>query len=429
MSLKNAVKKENNRLELEVEVDAAAFEAAVEKAYRKNIGKMNIAGFRKGKAPRHFVEKIYGEGVFYEEAVNDLYPVALDEAIKASGYEYVEDKIDLDVEKVDKDGLLFKAVITVKPEVEIDGYKGIAAAKKVKRVTEAEITAELKKLQDRNARMVTVEDRAAQKDDEVIFDFDGYVDDKPFEDGKAENHSLVLGSGQFIPGFEDQIIGKKAEEAFDVQVTFPEDYHAKELAGKPAVFKCKLHEIKEKQLPELNDDFAKDCSEFETLDELKADIKKTLDEQHKKAADSEFEGKIIEELIKKLKADIPEAMYENRINDSVQGFEQRLQAQGLSLDMYLKYTGMDRDAFRKGFREQAEKSVKVRLALEKIAQLENLAATDEDMEKEFKELAEQYQMDVEKVKQFVPAQELAKDVAVKKAMDFVKANVKAPAKK
>ena len=429
MSLKNAVKKENNRLELEVEVDAAAFEAAVEKAYRKNIGKMNIAGFRKGKAPRHFVEKIYGEGVFYEEAVNDLYPVALDEAIKASGYEYVEDKIDLDVEKVDKDGLLFKAVITVKPEVEIDGYKGIAAAKKVKRVTEAEITAELKKLQDRNARMVTVEDRAAQKDDEVIFDFDGYVDDKPFEGGKAENHSLVLGSGQFIPGFEDQIIGKKAEEAFDVQVTFPEDYHAKELAGKPAVFKCKLHEIKEKQLPELNDDFAKDCSEFETLDELKADIKKTLDEQHKKAADSEFEGKIIEELIKKLKADIPEAMYENRINDSVQGFEQRLQAQGLSLDMYLKYTGMDRDAFRKGFREQAEKSVKVRLALEKIAQLENLAATDEDMEKEFKELAEQYQMDVEKVKQFVPAQELAKDVAVKKAMDFVKANVKAPAKK
>ncbi|MBR7091866.1 MAG: trigger factor [Clostridia bacterium] len=429
MSLKNAVKKENNRLELEVEVDAAAFDAAVEKAYRKNIGKMNIAGFRKGKAPRHFVEKIYGEGVFYEDAVNDLYPVALDEAIKASGYEYVEDKIDLDVEKVGKDGLLFKAVITVKPEVEIDDYKGIPAAKKVKRVTEAEITAELKKLQDRNARMVTVEDRAAQKDDEVIFDFDGYIDDKPFDGGKAENHSLVLGSGQFIPGFEDQIIGKKAEEAFDVNVTFPEDYHAKELAGKPAVFKCKLHEIKEKQLPELNDDFAKDCSEFETLDELKADIKKTLDEQHKKAAESDFEGKIIDELIKKLKADIPEAMYENRINDSVQGFEQRLQAQGLTLDMYLKYTGMDRDAFRKGFREQAEKSVKVRLALEKIAQQENLAATDEDMEKEYKDLAEQYQLDVEKVKQFVPAQELAKDVAVKKAMDFVKANAKAPAKK
>ena len=375
------------------------------------------------------LKKIYGEGVFYEDAVNDLYPVALDEAIKASGYEYVEDKIDLDVEKVGKDGLLFKAVITVKPEVEIDDYKGIPAAKKVKRVTEAEITAELKKLQDRNARMVTVEDRAAQKDDEVIFDFDGYIDDKPFDGGKAENHSLVLGSGQFIPGFEDQIIGKKAEEAFDVNVTFPEDYHAKELAGKPAVFKCKLHEIKEKQLPELNDDFAKDCSEFETLDELKTDIKKTLDEQHKKAAESDFEGKIIDELIKKLKADIPEAMYENRINDSVQGFEQRLQAQGLTLDMYLKYTGMDRDAFRKGFREQAEKSVKVRLALEKIAQQENLAATDEDMEKEYKDLAEQYQLDVEKVKQFVPAQELAKDVAVKKAMDFVKANAKAPAKK
>ena len=429
MSLKNAVKKENNRLELEVAVDAAAFEAAVDKAYKKGIKNLNVPGFRKGKAPRQFVEKIYGKGMFYEEAVNALYPQALDAAIVESGYEYVEDKIDLDVISVGEEGLVFKAVVTVKPEVEIDGYKGIKAAKKAKRVTETDVKAELAKLQDRNSRMVTVEGRAAQKDDEVVFDFEGFTDGVAFEGGKSENFELVLGSGQFIPGFEDQIIGKNAGDEFDVNVTFPEEYHAAELAGKPAVFKCKMHEIKAKELPELNDDFAKDCSEFETLEELKADIKKKLDEQRKQAAEEEFEGKIIDALVEKLQADIPEAMYERRIDDSVQNFEYRLQSQGLSLDMYLQYTGMDKDAFRKGFREQAEKTVKVRLALEKIAQLEQLAATDEELEKEFAQLAEQYQMDVEKVKQFVPAQDLAKDVAVRKAMDFVKANVATTAKK
>ena len=270
MSLKTANKTDTNRVELEIEVDAAAFEAAVNKAYKKNIGKMNIPGFRKGKAPRHYVEKIYGTGVFYEDAVNDLYPGALDEAIKESGYEYVEDKIDLDVVSVGEEGLVFKAVITVKPEVEVGEYKGLKASKKVEAVTDADVDAELAKLQDRNSRLVSVEGRAAADGDTVIFDFDGSVDGVPFDGGKAEGYSLVLGSGQFIPGFEEQLAGKSVDEEFDVKVTFPEDYHEEKLAGKPAVFKCKLHEIKNKELPELNDDFAKDCSEFDTLDELKA---------------------------------------------------------------------------------------------------------------------------------------------------------------
>ena len=428
MALKQANKVETNRVELEIEVGAEAFEQAVSAAYRKNIAKMNIPGVRKGKAPRAYVEKIYGEGVFYEDAVNALYPSALDEAIVESGYEYVEDKIDLDVVSVGKEGLCFKAVITVKPEVEVTEYKGLKAAKKTVSVKETEIKEALEQLQERNSRLVTVEDRAAQNGDTVVFDFDGYVDDKAFEGGKAENHSLVLGSGQFIPGFEDQIVGKKTGEEFDVEVTFPEEYHATELAGKPAVFKCKLHEIKVKELPELNDDFAKDCSEFDTLEELKADTKEKIKKQKEHAANEAFETELMEQLIANLKGEIPEAMYENRVNESVRDFDYRLQAQGLNLNTYLQYTGMDMDAFRKGFREQAEKSVKLRLALEKIAQLENIAPTAEEIDAEFAKFAEQYKMEVEQIKSMIPEGELVKDLAVGKAMDVVKGAAVKPTK-
>lgn len=428
MALVNAKKVDTNRVELEIEVGAEAFEAAVAAAYKKNIGKFNVPGFRKGKAPRAFVEKIYGTGVFYEDAVNAIYPTALQEAIDASEYEYVEDKIDFDVTSVDENGLKFKAVITVKPEIEVTEYKGLKAAKKTVSIKEADINAELAKMQDRNSRLVTVEDRAAQNGDTVVFDFDGYVDDVAFDGGKSENFSLVLGSGQFIPGFEDQIVGKKPEEEFDVNVTFPEEYHAENLAGKPAVFKCKLHEIKAKELPELNDDFAKDCSDFDTLDELKADVKANLKKQREAAADEAFETDIINLLIENVKGEIPEAMYENRVNDSVQDFGYRLQSQGLDLDTYLKYTGMDMEAFRQGFREQAEKTVKVRLALEKIAALENIEVTDEDMEAEFAKYAEQYKLEVEQVKSFIPAAELKKDLAVGKAMKLVKDNAVKPTK-
>ncbi len=420
MSLKSANKTENNRVELTVEVDAATFEAAVANAYKKNVKKMNIPGFRKGKAPRHYIEKIYGTGVFYEDAVNALYPTALDEAIKESGYEYVEDKIDLDVESVGEEGLVFKAVITVKPEIEVGEYKGLKASKKVDDVTDEDVNAELAKLQDRNSRLVSVEDRAAAMGDTVVFDFDGYVDDTAFEGGKAEGYSLVLGSNQFIPGFEDQIVGKKIDEEFDVNVTFPEDYHAEELAGKPAVFKCKLHEIKCKELPELNDDFAKDCSEFDTLDELKADLKKKTEERRTAEAENAFENQLLDQLAEQVQGDIPEAMYRNRVDESVREFEYRLQSQGLNLQMYLQYTGMDAEAFREGFRPQAEKQVKVRLALEKIVALENIVPTDEDVEAEYTRLAEQYQMEADKVKAAIPAADLTRDIAVDKALKLVK---------
>ncbi len=428
MALKQANKVETNRVELEIEVGAEAFAAAVSAAYRKNVGKINVPGFRKGKAPRAIVEKMYGTGVFYEDAINDLYPSALDEAIRESGYEYVEDKVDLDVVSVGPEGLCFKAVITVKPEIELKEYKGLKAKKKAVSVKEDEIKAELERMQERNSRLVTVEDRAAAEGDTVVFDFDGYVDDVAFEGGKAENYSLVLGSGQFIPGFEEQIVGKKAEEAFDVTVTFPEDYHAAELAGKPAVFKCVLHEIKVKELPELNDDFAKDCSEFDTMDELKADVKAKLRKQKERAADEAFETELMDQLCAAVEGEIPEAMYENRVNESVQDFGYRLQMQGLDLDTYLKYTGMDMAAFRAGFREQAEKSVKVRLALEKIAQLEGIAPTDEEVEAEFAKYAEQYSMEVEKIKSLIPESGIRGDLAVSKAMDLVKETAVAPAK-
>ncbi len=424
MSLKNATKKENNRVELEIEVDAATFEAAVDAAYRKDIQNITIPGFRKGKAPRSLVEKMYGEGMFYETAVNDVYPTALDEAIKESGYEYVEDKIDFDVQSVGKDGLKFTAVITVKPEVELGEYKGLKATRKIAAVTDEDVDAEIKMLQERNSRMVSVDDRAAEMGDTVTFDFEGFVDDVAFEGGKAENHALVLGSGQFIPGFEEQLVGKKIDEECDVNVTFPEEYHAADLAGKPAVFKCKIHEIQTKELPELNDDFAKDVSDFDTLDELKADAKAKLEERRAAAAEEEVSEQLVDGLIGILTADIPAAMFENAINESVQDFEYRLQSQGLSLDMYMQYTGTDKEAFRETFREQAEKKVKMRLILEKIAKLENIVPTAEDLEAEYNRYAEMYKMEAAQIKAFIPETALSEDLAVQKAMDLVKENAK-----
>ncbi len=424
MSLKSATKKENNRVELAIEVDAATFEAAVEAAYRKDIQNITVPGFRKGKAPRALVEKMYGEGMFYETAVNNVYPAALDEAIKESGYTYVEDQIDFDVQSVGKDGLKFTAVITVKPEVAVGEYKGIKATRKVAPVTDEDVENELKTLQDRNSRMVSVDDRAAEMGDTVTFDFEGFVDDVAFEGGKAEKHSLVLGSGQFIPGFEEQIVGKKIDEEFDVNVTFPAEYHAENLAGKPAVFKCKLHEIQTKELPTLDDDFAKDVSDFETLEELKADAKKKLEERRAAVADDEVTEQIVNALVELLDADVPAAMYENEINESIREFEYRLQSQGLSLDMYMQYTGMDKDAFRETYREQAEKKVKLRLVLEKIAELEAIEPTAEDIEAEYTRMAEMYQIEPEKVKAFIPEDALKQDLAVQKAMDLVKENAK-----
>ncbi len=420
MSLKTATKREDGRVELEVEVDAATFEAAVNAAYKKDVKKMVVPGFRKGKAPRALIEKTYGTGVFYETAMNDVYPSALDEAIKESEYEYVEDKIDLDVISVGPEGLVFKAVITVKPECKMRGHKSLKLTRKAVVVTDEDIDAELTRLQERNARMVSVEDRAAEMGDTVTFDFEGFVDDVAFDGGKGENHALVLGSGQFIPGFEEQLVGAAVDAELDVNVTFPEEYHAAELAGKPAVFKCKVHKIEKKELPEIDDELIKDATDFETVDEFKADAKKRLEEQRNRAADAEVDEQIAEGLIRCLKADIPAAMYERAIDDRIQDFAYRLQAQGLSMDMYMQYTGMDVEAFRDSFREQAEKQVKVRLALETVAKQDKIEVSEEDLEAEYAKFAEQYKMEVDQIKAAIPASELSKDVAVQKAMDFVR---------
>ena len=420
MALKSSNKVDTNRYQLEVEIDGASFEKAVDQAYRKQNKKIMIPGFRKGKAPRAFVEKYYGAEVFYEDAINALYPDALEAAVNEAKLDMIEDKIDFDLVSAGKDGLVFKATITTKPGGQIEGYKGIEAKKAKVAVTDEAVDAEIAKVQDRNSRMVTVEDRAAQNDDIAVIDFEGFVDGVAFEGGKAENFSLTLGSGQFIPGFEEQVVGHTTGEEFDVNVTFPEDYQAKELAGKEAVFKIKLHEIKVKELPEVDDDFVKDVSDFDTLDEYKADVRKKLEDAAEAQAKDGVENQLIDKLVELVQAEIPEAMYTNRINDDVRDFAYRLQSQGLNLNTYLQYTGMNMDGLRQSFRPQAERQVKVRLALEKIAELENIQPTDADLEAEYEKLAKNYELEVDKVKSFIPKEELVKDIAVEKAIQVVR---------
>lgn len=424
MSLVENKNVETNKYQLTVKVDADKFEAAIERAYRKNVKKIDIQGFRKGKAPRKMVEKMYGEGVFFEDAINELYPAALQEAIVESKLEVVA-RPEVEIIEVNKaEGFTFTALCVVKPEVTVKNYSGIEVEKEVTPVTDEDIDARLHAMQEKNARMLTIEDRAAQDGDTVVFDFEGFADGVPFEGGKAEKFSLVLGSGQFIPGFEEQICGKSIDEEFDVNVSFPEDYHAEELKGKPAVFKCKLHEIQAKELPELDDEFAKDTSEFDTLDELKADLRAKAEEANEKAANDAVENKLIDVVIENMEGEIPEEMYEARVDDMVRDFDYRLQSQGLNINTYMQYTGMEMDSFRKTFREQAEKQVKIRLALEKIVEVENITVDDAAIDEEYQKLADAYQMEVDKVKSFLPAEEFTKDLAVNKAIDFIKDSAK-----
>ncbi len=422
MSLKSSNQVATNRYQLEIELPGDVFEKAVEQVYRKENKKITIPGFRKGKAPRSYVEKVYGSQVFYEDAINSLYPAALEEAVKEAGVEFVEDKVDFDLVSAGKDGLCFKVTITTKPEVSIENYKGVAIEKKPVKVTDEDVDAEIKKVQDRNSRMVTVEDREAQNGDITVIDYEGFVDGTAFEGGKAENATLNLGSNTFIPGFEDQIVGHKTGEEFDINVKFPEDYHATELAGKDAVFKIKLHEIKIKELPEVDDDFVKDVSDFDTVDAYKADIRTKLTEAAENRSKNEVENALIDKLVELVQAEIPEAMFENRINEDIRDFAYRLQSQGLNLDTYMKYTGLNNEGLRGQFRAQAERQVKVRLALEKIAQLENIQPTDEDLDAEYEKIAQNYGMEADKVKSFIPKEDLAKDVAVEKAMEIVRSN-------
>ena len=388
MSLKSSNKVAENRYELEIEIAGDAFEAAVNHVYSREKKKISIPGFRKGKAPRAFIEKYYGDQVFYEDAINELYPEALEDAVNAAG------------------------------------YKGLEITKKAVNVTDEDVEEELKKVQNRNSRLVSVEDRAAEKDDIAVIDFDGSVDGVPFDGGKAEHYSLTLGAGQFIPGFEDQIIGHNIGDEFDVNVTFPEDYHAEELKGKAAVFAVKLHELKTKELPEIDDDFVKDVSEFDTLDQYKEDLKKHLTEARQHEADDDADNQMIDKIIELMKAEIPEAMYRNQAREDLREFSYRLQAQGLNMDTYMKYTGMDTDGMINSFMPQAERQVKIRLALEQIAKQENLSATEEEIAEEYKKLAENYKLEEEKVRAFIPQENLSKDLAVEKAVKLVRDSAK-----
>ena len=418
--LKNANKIDVNRYELNISVDAETFAKALDVAFKKNAKKLNVPGFRKGKAPKGIIQSMYGEDVFYDEALNEVYPDEMENAQKEAGIEVVDfQDIEFDLKSIGKDGVEFTVKVTVKPEAEVKDYKGIKVEKTQIAVTAEDIDADIEQMRMRVSTMETVTDRAAQMDDIVTFDFDGYVDGEQFEGGKADSYSLKLGSNQFIPGFEEQIVGKNVEEDFDVNVTFPEDYHAENLKGKEAVFKCKIHEIKNRVLPELDDEFAKDVSEFDSLDELKADVEKKLTEQREKQAQNEVENKILDVLIENTDVTIPQAMIETKIDDNIRDFSYSMQMQGLSIDQYMQYANLTPEALRENYKEQSEKQVKLRLALEKIAAVEGLEPTDEDVENQFKEYAEMYSMDVDKVKAAIPVEELKKDLRVKKASEFV----------
>ena len=418
MSLKSSNKVDTNVWELEVSVDGDTFKDAVTKAYLKQRKNITIPGFRKGKAPRAFIEKYYGEGVFYEDALEAIYPDAVASAIEEAKLEPVDTPYDLEIPEMGNFCVTMKFKVTVKPEVELGEYKGLKATKKSTKVTADEVKAELARMQEQNSTVSDVDDRAVKKNDIVVIDFEGFVDGKAFEGGKAEKYELTIGSNQFIPGFEDQIIGHKIGDEFDVNVKFPEDYQA-DLASKDAVFKIKLHGIKVKEVPALDDEFAKDVSEFDTLDELKKDIKKQLEKRKNDDAENELHNTLLEEVAKGIKAEIPEAMIEKTIDDDVNEYSYRLQSQGLKLETYLKYTGMDMKGFREGFKERAETQVRLNLALEKIIEKEKIEVTEEDIEAEYKKYADAYNMDIDTIKKAVSAESLKPELASRKAIDLI----------
>lgn len=420
MALKESKKAEQaNTYELVVNVDGETFEKAVNAVYKRQVKNISIQGFRKGKAPRKVVEKMYGSEVFYEDAMQDCYPEALYEAAKEANVKIVKVET-LEAVEASKDGFTFKATIIVEPEMEIKDYLGIEVTKKSTEVTDELINEEIEKVRDRNSRMVTVEDRAAQDGDVAVIDFEGFVDGEAFEGGKAENYNLKLGSGNFIPGFEEQIVGHKTDEEFTIDVNFPEDYQAEELKGKAAQFKIKLHEIKAKELPEVDDDFVKDVSEKETLEEYKEELKETISKRLEDEAEKDIDDQIANKLMELLEGEIPEAMYDNEASEMVREFEMRLRAQGMDMKTYMQYMGIDANALKGMYKEEAEKRVKLRLALETVAKKENIEVTDADFDEEYEKMAEAYKMDVDKVKAAVPADSLKEDLKVAKALKLIK---------
>lgn len=425
MKLTNVEKKENNLVELSVTVEKDEFEAGMQYAYKQVAPHVNIQGFRKGKAPRKMIEKLYGVEVFYEDAMNYCYPKAYEDAVREAGIQPI-DKPSVDPESLSfADGeMTFKVTVMVKPELGLKAYKGLEAEKATAEVTDAEVEAELTKQAQRNARQVSVE-RAAQAGDSVKFDFEGFVDGVAFEGGKAEGYELQLGSGMFIPGFEEQVAGHEIGEEFEVNVTFPEQYQEPSLAGKPAVFKCKIHEVHEIQLPELDDEFAKDVSEFDTLDEYRADLKAKMQSMAEQSAEKAYEEALMNKLTENLEGEVPEVMVEAELDQIVNEFSYNMQMQGIDFKSYLQMNDMEESSFRNLFRMQAEQRIKVRLALEAVARLEGLEVTDEDLEAEFAEMAKNYNMPLEKVKELLMPVAVKSDLLVQKASEFVKANAKA----
>ena len=419
MNLISCEKLEKSMVELQFSIDAETFKAAVNNAFKREGKKYAIPGFRKGKAPRHMIEKMYGSDIFHYDAVNDLFPEAYEAAVKEAKIDVVGRPDPEVVSMTEADGVVLKVKVAVKPEVELGEYAGLTVTKEAKTVNEDDVEAEVKRMQDRNGRLLTREG-AAENGDTVDIDFEGFVDGKAFEGGKAEHYSLVLGSGSFIPGFEDQVVGHSAGEEFDVNVKFPEEYGAAELAGKDATFKIKLHEVKYKELPALDDDFAKDVSEYDTLDELKDSIRNNIKTNLDKQAEQKVENDLMDQVIANMKADIPEAMVDSRIDELVQDFEYRISQQGLKLADYLKYMGMNIEQFRAQFKEQADKQVKMRLAMEAIVAKEGITASDEEFEEEVKRIADAYKMEADKVKSIVDAAAVKADLAINKAIDFVK---------
>lgn len=419
MKLEKVTSPENNVAELEITVPAEEFEKALDASYKKNVKNMSVPGFRRGKAPRKMIEKMYGESIFYEDAVNMLYPQAYEEAVKEAGIEPV-DKADIEILSVNSDGFKFKAKVTVKPEITIKDYKGIKVERPSAEVTDADVEAEVDTYRHRQARLVTVEGRAAENGDTVVFDFEGFTDGTAFEGGKAENYSLMLGSGQFIPGFEEQMVGHNAGEEFSINVKFPEDYGAKELAGKDAEFKIKMHEIKQEELPEVNNDFVSDISEFDTVDEFKADLKKKIQERKDAQAQTAVNEKLSIAISEKVEGDIPECMYEQEVEKNLSDFEARLKSQGLSLEQYAQFTGTDVPSLRAMMRHTAETDVKLRLGLEKIAELEHVVIDENEINDEYAKIAEAYQMKPEDIKNDYITESITKDLAVQKAFEIVK---------
>ena len=433
MKVTSVEKKEKSTVELTIQVEADAFEAAVQKAYEKERKNIGVPGFRKGKAPRKIIEGMYGTGVFYEEAINQVYPSAYAQAVE-------EQKLDdvgypkIEIVEVGKDGLTFKALVSVRPEVKLGAYKGLTASKDVAKVTDKDVDEELKPYIDRATRLVSV-DRAAQNGDTVVIDFEGFDNGEAFDGGKGENYDLKLGAGMFVPGFEEQLVGAKAGEEKDLDITFPEDYHPG-LAGKAVVFHVKVKEVKEPQAPVVDDEFAKDVSEFETMDAFRKSLAEKIADRRSKQADADFENQVLEQLIENMECEIPDGMVDVQLDRLMEDYAMRLQSQGISMEDYQKMMGVNGDIVRESARPSALRQVQMQLALTAVADAENIEVTDEEVQAEIDRLAKQYNIDVEQVKAAVPVEDLKKDLRLRKASDLViaeakvgKAKKKAAAKK